>query len=100
MQPVAGFNYQRLTQGAGSTIVSAIPTTFHNMLVTAGTLAGTAIFHDVATVAGTTAANRLFTFSQATTTGSLPVNLTFDWQLRNGLVAITSGTVYFAVSTK
>ena len=98
-QPAAGFNYQRITQGDGSTIVFTGPVTLHNVLVTAGTLAGTAIFHDSATVAGTTAGNRLFTFSQATTTGSLPVNLLLDWQIKRGVIVITSGTVDFAVST-
>lgn len=98
MQPVSGYNPTKITQGAGSTIVSAIPCTFHN-LTTFGTVGGTTSFYDSATVAGTAASNLLFTFNQVAGVGTVPQVANLDYQMKRGLVAITSGTVDFVVST-
>lgn len=97
-QPVAGWNPQKITQGAGSTIVSATPATFHS-LATFGTVGGTTSFYDSATVVGTAASNLIFTFNQVTGVGTVPQVALLDYSLRRGLIAITSGTVDFVVST-
>ena len=98
MQPIGGYTYQRINQGAGSTVISSDPLRFHG-LGTVGTLGGTMIFHDAATVAGTAATNMLFTISQVTGVGTVPQATVFDFSMKKGLTVITSGTVDFVVST-
>jgi len=90
----AGFAYTRVNQGAGSTIISAYPRVLHSV-ATFGTLGGTTLIHDSATVAGTTAANQLFTLNQVAGVGTTPNAPVLDMRFKNGIVAITSGTVDF-----
>jgi hypothetical protein len=98
IQPVGAYIPTKITQGAGSTIISADPCTFHS-LVTFGTVGGTTSFYDSSTVAGTAASNLIFTFNQVAGVGTVPQAALLDFRTRKGLVAITSGTVDFVVST-
>ncbi len=93
MQPVSAYNVVKITQGDGTTVVRTVPTTLHNLFMPI-TVAGTAIFYDTATATGTAATNEIFRIPNVQGT---PLLFNLDYQTKNGLVAVTSGTVNFTL---
>ena len=96
-QPVSSYKPIRF-QSPGTTVVSGVPITIHN-LVRAAILAGTVDMYDSATAAGTAASNLILSLGTATTmeAGGLQVK-TLDWETRKGLTIVASGTLDYYVS--
>lgn len=93
MQPISAFEQKKITQGDGTTLIRDASSIFKNMWVPVST-AGTVIFYDTNATTGTAATNEIF---RVPTIQGTPQMWEFNWTLKKGLVAVTSGTVNFNV---
>lgn len=88
-------NMIRIVSGAGTTLVNENSGVLHSIFVPVST-AGTLDFYDSATKAGTSATNLILgTFP---TIQGTPLLWNLDWNLKNGLVVVASGTVNANIS--
>lgn len=88
-------NLTRVVQGAGTTLITETSGVLHSVFVPVST-AGTIDFYDTNTKAGTAASNLILgTFP---TIQGTPLLWEFDWNLKKGLVIVTSGTVNANIS--
>jgi hypothetical protein len=85
---LGGFSVNQGT-GAGTTVISGNPAVLHSLWQPAGTAAGTLDMYDSATAAGTASTNLKFSHVYTTASG---VPLILDYQFKNGIVAVTSGS--------
>lgn len=88
MQPISGFQWQRISgTAAGTTVVKASPTVLH-AVVLGQNKTGTVTFYDHAS--GTSATSLMTKLDN--TVGTQPTTVTFNSQCKNGLVAESGGT--------
>lgn len=88
-------NMVRVVQGAGTTLITENSGVFHSIFIPVST-AGTIDFYDTNTKAGTAASNLIL--GTLPTIQGTPILWDFDWNLKNGLVIVTSGTVNANIS--
>jgi len=90
MQPVSGDRWVRVSgTAAGTTVICANPSVLRTVVM-GNNKTGTASLYDSATAAGTSATN--FMQDIVNTSGTVPQSLTFNSNLRYGLVVVTGGT--------